>query len=317
MARKNQTIALQFKVGKSSRSQHGCNCSFTLDGMVEALSKANKVAEALKSTSETEFWQWYDREIKQIGKINNDLLTFGNAIAKVEDDFWNRPSRTRRKRDRGNSSDVSSWNSTYGRFYSLLPTNENVIWQPIARLISQYEQGSRSYQYVVMALKKLARVIKRNDLLEELENIDTTQTSFLDLQTITLEEFLRWRNEVLGITASLHPNADISTRKRWLWAFSMQVVYGLRIHEVFAIQNLDKPFTTKDKVVIPALNDLDNTDNLIVIGEFTSIGTTTKTKYRIARPMLPPKYPNLIDLLEIKSAMKCQNLSFQILTTGA
>ena len=48
LTKKDKTIALQFKVGDKSRSQYGCNCSFTLDGMVDALSKARKVAEALK-----------------------------------------------------------------------------------------------------------------------------------------------------------------------------------------------------------------------------------------------------------------------------
>jgi hypothetical protein len=80
----------------------------------------------------------------------------------------------------------------------------------------------------------------------------------------------------------------------------MQVVYGLRIHEVFAVQNLDKPFTTKDKKVIPALNDPNNIDNAIVVGEKTAIGTTTKTGYRLARPIIPPTHPDLIELLEIK-----------------
>ena len=38
----------------------------THDGMVEALKKSNQVAEILKNlTSEVEFWDWYDKEIKQ------------------------------------------------------------------------------------------------------------------------------------------------------------------------------------------------------------------------------------------------------------
>ncbi len=47
--RNRNTINLQFKIGDSLRKQYGCNCTFTLDGMVSALSKAQKVSEALKS----------------------------------------------------------------------------------------------------------------------------------------------------------------------------------------------------------------------------------------------------------------------------
>ncbi len=102
LTRKSNAIALQFKVGKGNRKQYGCNCTFTLDGMVSALSKANKVSEALKTfTSESEFWEWYNKEIKEVGKVENDLLTFKDAIAVVEADFWKRKDRRGNKRVKG------------------------------------------------------------------------------------------------------------------------------------------------------------------------------------------------------------------------
>jgi hypothetical protein len=91
MAKKGQNIYLQFKTPNTARKQYACGCSFTLDGMVDALRKSNKVAKALKSfTSEAEFWQWYDKEIKEESQLQDDLITFGEAIALVEDDFWER-----------------------------------------------------------------------------------------------------------------------------------------------------------------------------------------------------------------------------------
>jgi hypothetical protein len=41
--RRNKTIILKFKVNGQSKSK-GCNCTFTLDGMVEALRKSKLVA---------------------------------------------------------------------------------------------------------------------------------------------------------------------------------------------------------------------------------------------------------------------------------
>jgi hypothetical protein len=85
LKRNRDTINFRFKIGKTDKKPYGCNCSFTLDGMVSALSKANKVAKALKSLkSESEFWEWYNYEIKDIGKIENDLLTFRDAISRSE-----------------------------------------------------------------------------------------------------------------------------------------------------------------------------------------------------------------------------------------
>lgn len=301
LARKAQNIYLQFKTPNTARKQYACGCSFTLDGMVEALKKSNKVAGALKSfTSETEFWQWYDKEIKEESQLADDQVTFAEAIKKVEEDFWNRPDRRKRKRDKNSPSDLSTWKETYGRFYSNLPASRSVNQRDIEVTLKNWEKGKRSYKYAVSAFKKMCRLIKRTDIVNFLGDQDIQQVSFIELQTITLGDFFKWRDKTLGVTSELHPNTNLDIRKAWLWAFSMQVVYGLRIHEVFAIANLTEPYKTKDGIVIPALNDPGNTDNLIVLLGETEIGTTTKTGYRIARPSIPPKYPDLIERLEIK-----------------
>ena len=86
-----------------------------------------------------------------------------------------------------------------------------------------------------------------------------------------------------------------------MWVFSMQLVYGFRVHEVFAIQNIDKPFKTKDGVIIPALNEPINKQMIAVVGDKTLLDTTTKTGYRLCIPMLPPTHPDLMECLEIKS----------------
>ncbi|WP_293297603.1 MULTISPECIES: hypothetical protein [unclassified Microcoleus] len=70
---------------------------------------------------------------------------------------------------------------------------------------------------------------------------------------------------------------------------------------MFAVQNIDKPFKTKDGVIIPALNDPKNTKMIAVVGDKTLLDTTTKTGYRLTVPMLPPTHPDLIEQLEIKA----------------
>jgi hypothetical protein len=75
------SIYLQFKTPNKPRSKYRCNCTFTLDGIIDAVRKASKVKEKLESlTSEVEFWGWYDKEIKQESQLKDDRLTFGEAI---------------------------------------------------------------------------------------------------------------------------------------------------------------------------------------------------------------------------------------------
>jgi hypothetical protein len=299
---------LQFKTPNTARKQYACNCSFSLDGMVDALRKCHKVAEALKSfTSEVEFWGWYDKEIKQESQLADDQITFAKAIALVEEDFWSRLSRTKRKRDKNNSSDQSSWYDTYGSFYKHLPSNNNLNLATIQKVLDKWKKGKKIYKYAVSAMKKLAEINKRKDIYEALNELDVTQTEFLELQDVNIEDFLRWRDRILGISVSLDPKYNLETRKAWMWVFSIQIVYALRVSEVFAIKNLTEPYRTKDGVVISALSDSSNTTNLIYIGDKTFLGTTVKTGGRIARPLIPPKYPDLIESLEIKNPIVPNN----------
>jgi hypothetical protein len=85
-------IYLQFKTPNTSKSKYKCACTFSIDGMHEAVRKSHLVKAKLTSlTSEVEFWDWYKKEIEEESRLIDDQITFGEAIKKVEDDFWNRP----------------------------------------------------------------------------------------------------------------------------------------------------------------------------------------------------------------------------------
>lgn len=148
-------------------------------------------------------------------------------------------------------------------------------------------------------MKKLARTSKRKDILDNLEDINSKQTKFRKKQAIGLDEFLNWRDRALGITEKLHPNANLDTREKWLWVFSMCIQYGMRISEVFAIKNLYDPYIDKElEIDIPAYNDPSNEGNIIYIGKKTILGTTIKTGDRFSRLIVPPSYPNLTEKLD-------------------
>ena len=156
-------IYLQFKTSNKSRSKYNCNCVFSIDGMHEAVRKSHLVKGKLKSLdNEVEFWNWYKEEIEEAERLIDNRLTIGDAIAKVEADFWDRPDRRRRQRDKNNPSDASSWNDTYGRFYKHLPLNETISFQSIKKTTDKWRKGTKTYKGVVSAMKKLAIISHRN-----------------------------------------------------------------------------------------------------------------------------------------------------------
>ncbi|MBW4428022.1 MAG: hypothetical protein KME50_27165 [Nostoc desertorum CM1-VF14] len=294
-------ILLQFKLG-DKRTAKACNCDFTEIGIVKALEKANKVSEALtKLTSETEFLTWYDETILEKNVIKNDLLTFDEAIKLVEEDFWNRYNGKKQKRDRNNPSHQTCWYDAYGRFYKSLPIEKTVNHADIKLVIDSKESGTKNFKMCVRAMKKLAGTVGNTRLSDELGKIDIRQTKYRDdLQSISLDDFLQIRDSVLDIPTN-DKRYSLESRKSWMFVFSMQVVYGLRISEAFAVQNIDKIFITKDNITIAALNDPNNKEMIAVVGDKTLLGTTTKTGYRLARPLIPPTHLHLIEQLEIKS----------------
>ncbi|MEH2266087.1 hypothetical protein [Nostoc sp.] len=294
-------ILLQFKLG-DKRTAKACNCDFTEIGIVKALEKANKVSDALaKFTSETEFLAWYDEQILEKNQVKNDLISFCEAIKLVQDNYWNSYTKKRQQRDKNNPSHQSCWYQVYYCFYKLLPTENSVNLIDIMVVINSKKRGTKSYKLCICAMKKLCEVIGNNKLRDELSKIDVTQTKFReDLQSISLDDYLRFRESVLDIPVK-DKRYNPESRNRWLFVFSMQVIYGLRVNEVFAVQNIDKPFKTKDGVTIPALNTPSNRDMVAVVGNETNLGTTTKTGYRLTVPLIPPTYPDLIERLDIKS----------------
>jgi hypothetical protein len=293
----NTYLSFQITVG-SKRIERTVGESCTMQGITSAAAKAVQVADALKRLhTESEFLAWYDREILKVNVIRNDLLTFGEAITKVETLYWAGTDKKRNKRDRASVSQQATYHSVYGRFYALLPADKLFNTKSLIDVLMTKKQGSKVFGDCLYAFKKLALTVSHTTVYEELEKIVHIQTEFRTLQNAELETFLLWMQNCRNDSNERYAHR----REQWLWVFSMQLVYGLRVHEVFAIANIHKPFRTKDGITIPALNDNKNKRMIAVVGDTTELGTTTKTGYRLAAPMLPPSHPNLIEELSIRS----------------
>jgi hypothetical protein len=296
--RKNDRTYLSFQITIGvKRIERGCGEICTMQGITAALTKAGKVAEALKRIqTESEFLTWYDVEILSENKIKNDLLTFFEAIVKLEDTYWTQSDKKRQKRDRASISQQATYKSVYGRFYALLSSDKLFNAQDLLDALATKERGTKVYGDCLYAFRKLAATAEHSVAIEALAKVQHTQVKFRDLQNAELDSFLMWMLECRLSAGERYAER----RGEWMWVFAMQLIYGFRVHEVFAIANLTEPFRTKDGVTIPALRDTTNLKMIAVVGETTLAGTTTKTGYRLAAPMLPPSHPNLINELDIR-----------------
>ena len=275
--------------------------TLSFDGIENAIRKARLVSDKLSTVSgETELWDWYEGTILGRHEIANDQTTFAEAIAKVEQKFWDNLSHGKRERNKDNPNDRCTWRTTHGQFYAKLPQDKPINLDSIMAVINHWEKGTKSRKEAIFAMKKLARVNRKDEILAQLTELPTVITKRQKLQKISLDEFLALHERVSNSQSPFDNSLKREQRKNWLWAFSMQVVYGLRISEVWAILNLKESYLTEDGDIIPALCSAENGDGLIAIADLTIHGTTTKTGYRIARPLIPPSHPDLMEKLNIR-----------------
>lgn len=195
---KGSYIILQFKLGDKLVNK-ACGCYLTMQGITDALRKAHLVAFSLGTLkTESQFLTWYDDMILEKNIIKNDFMTFGEAIAKVDKEYWDGYTKRRQQRDRSNISHQNTWIAVYGHYYKLLRQDTVVNLTDILFVIHGKKQGTKSFKNCLCAMRKLAETIGNTDLLSNLKEIDGTQVEFReDLQTLSVDDFLKLRKEVL------------------------------------------------------------------------------------------------------------------------
>lgn len=295
-------LFLQFSnPNTGKRTSRRCNCDFTELGILTAVAKGNKVAEKLASTVlASEFWTWYESEIEEKNSIVADVRSYREIFSEIEDEFWNsRNKQTKRKRDKSIPSDVSTFNDYYRRRFNLFrKLDKTPSWSDFELVLSNYETGTKSFKDTYFILKNVAKRCHNSDeLLKQLSKVKYEQTIQMERQSISLPEYLKWRNEATDYALAMKNEKHKRSRLSWLWVSDMIVLYGLRPSEIAAVANLTEPFT-KDGVTIKAINDKNNHDLLLVLNDFTFFGTSIKTGGRICKPITTDE--NLINLFHVR-----------------
>ncbi|NET40623.1 MAG: recombinase [Okeania sp. SIO2B3] len=237
----------------------------------------------------SDFWDWYDKEILEISEIENDLKTYEQIFQEIEENYFNGfHKNTGRKRDRNNLSDQNSFKRTKEYYFKKISKRDVYPdWNGIQKVLFSWEQGTKSFRDAYYFLKDVASRSGNASLIKTLDEINPKQTIFSEKQSCSWDDFHSWHQLRSRELSSLP--TDVAERRRgWLWVSAMCVMYGLRPSEIAAVENLEVPWA-KDDATIPAITDVNNKDMLLVVGEFTYFGASTKTGQRISRPMVTDK----------------------------
>ena len=329
ISKNRSRLSLRFKVAsKSQTSDNGCNENFTRDGCINTLAKALAVFSQLKEfDKESEFWSWYESEIKGAQALVDDCLTIGDAIEMVKKNYLSGYDKCGRDRaeEKSKTNTLAGYHDAYGKHHRKLNpklklTGENLIseivrnWSQLFTISGNQTLCSRGFRNAYTGVMKLLRDTKLSSELDKVTRHFGTLRIVREIeeQTIDLESFLDFRDRVLGLNGYQLTKGQfryIENRKSWFKAICINLLYGFRCSEFKAIRNLDEPVTI-DGEYFPALSDPDNEWHEIVLGDGFWITDTSgkrhyitvKTSKRITCPMIHPDYPNLVELLGIKDA---------------
>lgn len=302
-------LYLQFKQpGTDRRSSKPCGVDCTPKGVIEAVEKAHKVRTALDTIpTVSEFWQWYDENILGEKTQENDIKTYREIFQTLEDEYFSGCHRnTGKPRSRDDLGCQRSFQVVYRNIFDLFPNwDEAPSWESMKEVLYKPLEngelliGSKTFKERYYRIKGIARLSPNSKyLLDKLGEINPKQKHFREKQYISRNELIEWWVKAESDIPSLRTQKDRDARKSWLWVASASVIYGLRPTEIAAAINLDKPFRTKEGVIIPALSDPNNSDNYLVLGDETYFKVSIKTGGRIIAPLPDDE---LIKLLKLKT----------------
>ncbi|TAE60695.1 MAG: recombinase [Nostocales cyanobacterium] len=298
--RQGKYLYLQFIYpGETKRLPHKPDYGFSYESIIKAKENAHRIAYALDTiTSVTEFTDWYNKEILGKNEVTDDRITYREIFGKIEQKYFSGKHKNvkSQKRDKDAISYQANFDSYYGCvFKRFTDWDKQPTWEDIKTVLFTWKQGTKTFKDSYTVIKKIVSYCPNRDkLLALLSEIDCQQTEYKERQSISLEQFLEWHNKTLEDAPDRYRECTTS----WLWVASMCVVYGLRPSEIAAALNLTQPYT-KDGITIPAINNPNNTELLLVLGKETYFGTTIKTGSRICKPLCVTK--QIIDGLNLRT----------------
>ncbi len=270
-------------------------------GCTGAVEKANKLVDLLGDCQSTsEFWELYDREIEKKVETVADVRSYREIFDEIEDEFWSSLNKqTKRFRSKDCPSDVASFESYYNVVFSKFANPKKMPeLSDFKKVIGFWRQGTKKYKDAYFVLKNIAKRCHNSDaLLKELDKIKYRQTIKAEKQSISLEEYIGWRDKAYNLALTMKNRRQGEARLKWLWVTDMVGMYGLRPSELAAALNLNEPYT-KDGVIVKAIADPTNEEMLLILGDFTYFGTSIKTGNRVCKPV--SANPELIAKLGIR-----------------
>jgi len=268
-------------VGKqgSPNKQYTISCGFPANdaGVKMAVLKARELDLSLI----TKQFQWTPELLgKQAQKIElptqkNSGKLIGELIQEYEREFW----KTHEQNRRG----IRTWETHYMRHLKKLPQDLPMSAQALEIALEKTKPNTSARFFMVWQLKKFCEFCGIDDF-KTIYAYATPKPHPAIRKVPSDEEVIQGFNKI-GLPLSVYTSRENTTQpEQWQWAYGMLATYGLRPHELFAVD-------------IEAFLEPKNTFHLVSLNPSLTEGT--KTGERSCG--IPPLHPHWVDLFKLKN----------------
>jgi integrase len=268
-------------VGKngSSNKQYTISLGFTANdvGVKAAVTKARELDLLLI----TKQFSWTPELLgKQAQKIvladdKKPLRPIFELIAEYEREFW----KTHEKNRQG----IRTWETHYIRHLKKLPQNDPLTMEALEKTLQKTNPNTSSRYFMVWQLKKFCEFCNFDGV--KTINAYATPEPHPAIRVIPSDEEIIAGFNQIGLPLSRYASKEnITFPEQWQWAYGMLATYGLRSHELFAVD-------------LDAFTHPDNTFHLVKLNPSLTEGTKTGER----NCGVPPLHPHWVELFDLKN----------------
>ncbi len=267
-------------IGKNNSSNKQYTISLGFAGNDVGLKAAVAKARELDLLLMTKQFQWtaelLGKQAQKLSPNRDEVLvkTIENLIVDYQEEFW----KTHEKNRQG----IKTWESHYLRHLKKLPQDTPLTKDALESTLKKSRPNSNSRFYLAWQLKKFCQFcgFDANQVIESY----ATPLPQPTLRKIPSDEDIVDGFSAIGEVLSSRASKDVTKPEQWQWLYGMLATYGLRPHELFAID-------------LQAFTDTNNQFSMVYLNPSLTGGT--KTGERSCG--IPPLYPHWVDLFDLKN----------------
>jgi integrase len=206
---------------------------------------------------------------------NKPVKVIADLIQEYEREFW----KTHEKNRQG----IRTWESHYLRHLKKLPQDVPISNSALSTAFEKTKPNSSSRFYLAWQLKKFCEFCG----IEGAKIIDSyaTPKPHPTIRKVPTDEEIIQGFQQIGTPLSPYTSKDhLTLPEQWQWAYGMLATYGLRPHELFAVD-------------LDAFMNSANTFHLVILNPSLTDGTKTGER----NCGIPPLYPHWVELFDLKN----------------